>query len=85
MFSLVCLSVVAVHTDLVLLILISPLHVVVWISLFASDADVRAFLMHWLVTAGREHLVFVATVATLSTLRVVLFPQLIKMFLALVV
>lgn len=41
--------------------------------------------MHWLVTAGREHLVLVATVATLSTLRVVLFPQLIKMFLVLVV
>jgi hypothetical protein len=41
--------------------------------------------MHWLVTAGREHLVFVVAVATLSTLGVVLFPQFIKMFLVLVV
>jgi hypothetical protein len=85
MFPSRTLSVVAVHTDLVLLILISPLHVVVWISLFASDADVGAFLMHWLVTLSCEHLVLVAAVATLSTLRVVLFPQLIKMFLVLVV
>ena len=41
--------------------------------------------MHGFVTAGREHLVLVATVVTLSTLGVVLFPQLIKVVLVLVV